>query len=222
MADQDQTRTRYVVGAHEKRAFQVFKELRNYEELLDVTLKVHDKEMKAHRIVLAACSPYFRAMLTTGFVETFMSTISLQDCEPESVELIIDYFYSCELAINQDNIEGILAVASLFEVPEIVQECGEFMQEEIQLDNCLGIQSLASQFSLNHLKSKVDNFISWNFMALCVEEEFGMIPARQLAEIISQDTIHVDEEEDVFEALMAWYEENEDRLVKHKVWLIII
>jgi hypothetical protein len=70
------------------------------------------------------------------------------------------------------------------------------MQEEIQLENCLGIQSLASQYSLTNLKSKVDNFISWNFMDLCVEEEFGMIPGRQLGEIISQDKLHVNEEED--------------------------
>ncbi|KAK3732611.1 hypothetical protein QZH41_016081, partial [Actinostola sp. cb2023] len=219
MADKvdDVAKVRHVVGCHEKRAFQVFKELKEYDELLDVTLKVDDKEIKAHRIVLAACSPYFRAMLTAGFAETFMSTISLRDCNPESVQHMIDYFYSCKLTITQDNIEGILSTASLFEIPEVVQECGEFMVEEIQLDNCLGIQSLASQYSLTSLKSKVDNFISWKFMNLCVEEEFTLIPSRQLDQIISQDSLHINGEDDVFEALMAWYQEDESRIHKHKV-----
>lgn len=215
----DLKREREVVGSHEKQAFRNFNELKQYEELLDVTLKVNDKEIKAHRIIIAACSPYFRAMLTTGFAESYMSTISLQDCDADSVQVMIDYFYSCKLVINQDNIEGILATANLFQIPEIVQECAEFMMDEIQLDNCLGIRSLACQYSLTSLQSKADNFISWNFMDLCVEEEFSLIPGQQLDQIISQDSLHVNGEDDVFEALMAWYQEDETRIDKNKVRL---
>jgi len=146
-----------------------------------------------------------------------MSTISLQDCDAKSVQQIVDYFYSCELTITQDNIEGILATANLFQMAEVVHECGEFMMNEIQIDNCLGIQSLAYQYSLASLKSKVDNFIAWNFLSVCIEEEFSLIPAEQLEQIISRDSLHVNGEDDVFEALMAWYQEDENRIDKHKV-----
>lgn len=217
MADEGHRKVRLVKGDHEKRAFQAFNELKAYDELLDVTLTVNEKEIKAHRIVLAACSPYFRAMLTTGFAESYMSTISLQDCDADSVQQMVNFFYSCELTITQDNIEGILATANLFQITEVVNECGEFMMDEIQMENCLGIQSLAYQYSLASLKSKVDNFLAWNFMSVCIEEEFSLIPGQQLDQIISQDSLHVNGEDDVFEALMAWYQEDETRIDKHKV-----
>ncbi|EDO30828.1 predicted protein [Nematostella vectensis] len=217
-AEDDNTkalRSRNVLGSHENEAFSVFKELRDDGELLDVTLHVQGEEIKAHRVVLAACSPYFRAMLTTGFAETFMSTIPLHECDPVGVQSIVEYFYSKRLTITKENIEGLLSAASLFEIPSIVHECGEFIQGEIQIDNCLGIQSLAGQYSLSSLKSKVDDFVCWNFMKVACEDEYDMVPPDHLRDILSQDTLYVNGEEDVFEAVMAWFEYDQERVHKY-------
>ena len=45
-------------------AFTVFKELREQRQLCDVTIRVGDHDFVAHRVVLAATSPYFRGMFT--------------------------------------------------------------------------------------------------------------------------------------------------------------
>ena len=37
-----------------------FHNLQDSQELLDVTLSAEGQQLKAHRLVLAACSPYFR------------------------------------------------------------------------------------------------------------------------------------------------------------------
>ncbi len=47
-----------------KEGFANFEELREKEQLCDVTIRVEDKEYKAHRLVLAGTCPYFRVMFT--------------------------------------------------------------------------------------------------------------------------------------------------------------
>lgn len=40
-----------------------FENLRDDEDFIDVTLACDGKSLKAHRVVLSACSPYFRELL---------------------------------------------------------------------------------------------------------------------------------------------------------------
>lgn len=211
-----------VVGNHEKDSFSVFHEMRGLEELCDLTLKVNGKEIRAHRVVLAACSPYFRAMLTTGFLESNLGTISLQDCEEDAVEELVEFLYTCKLNLHESNVENILAAASLFQVQLVVQKCADFLGTLIRIENCLGIQSLAMQYSLNNLESKVRSFISWNFMEVSRESEFVLIPAQQLSKIVGSDRLHVKMEEDVFEAVIRWYKYDREERIKYQVSYVCI
>ncbi|KAG7247816.1 hypothetical protein CRUP_030871, partial [Coryphaenoides rupestris] len=49
---------------HMRKAFKVMNELRSQSLLCDVTIVAEDVEITAHRVVLAAGSPYFHAMFT--------------------------------------------------------------------------------------------------------------------------------------------------------------
>lgn len=40
-----------------------FENLRDDEDFVDVTLACDGRSLKAHRVVLSACSPYFRELL---------------------------------------------------------------------------------------------------------------------------------------------------------------
>ena len=206
-----------VVGNHEKDSFSVFHEMRTLDELCDVTLNVNGREIRAHRVVLAACSSYFRAMLTTGFLESNLGTIFLQDCEENAVEELVEFLYTCKLNLNESNVENILAVASLFQIQLVVQKCADFLGTLVRIENCLGIQSLAMQYSLRNLESKVRSFISWNFLEVSRESEFVLIPAQQLRKIVESDRLHVKMEEDVFEAVITWYKYDREERIKYSV-----
>ena len=45
-------------------AFSVFEELRRQKQLCDVVIHIGTAEFSAHRVILAAASPYFRSMFT--------------------------------------------------------------------------------------------------------------------------------------------------------------
>lgn len=46
-----------------------FENLRDDEDFVDVTLACDGKSLKAHRVVLSACSPYFRELLKVDITD---------------------------------------------------------------------------------------------------------------------------------------------------------
>lgn len=57
-----------------------FENLRDDEDFVDVTLACDGKSLKAHRVVLSACSPYFRELLkvsTSPYCFIIINTLTL-------------------------------------------------------------------------------------------------------------------------------------------------
>lgn len=58
----------------------------------------------AHKMVLAASSAYFYAMFT-AFEEQRQDRIHLQSLEGDALLLLLDYMYTSEIHINEDNVQ---------------------------------------------------------------------------------------------------------------------
>lgn len=54
-----------------------FENLRDDEDFVDVTLACDGRSIKAHRVVLSACSPYFRELLKVSFIHILLGHIRL-------------------------------------------------------------------------------------------------------------------------------------------------
>ena len=70
----------------------VLNSMRKNTELCDVNLVVENTTITAHRAILAASSPYFRAMFLSGFSEVNEECIELKDMAAQALEAVIDYF----------------------------------------------------------------------------------------------------------------------------------
>ncbi|KAG8313349.1 hypothetical protein J6590_001815 [Homalodisca vitripennis] len=60
---------------HQPNFISVFKSLLELEELVDVTLSVEGKHIKAHKVILSACSPYFKESCRVVFKEWRLMTV---------------------------------------------------------------------------------------------------------------------------------------------------
>lgn len=52
--------------------------MRSHHMLTDVVLEVQQELFHAHKVILSAASPYFKAMFTGGLKECEMSRVKLQ------------------------------------------------------------------------------------------------------------------------------------------------
>ncbi|PUU81436.1 hypothetical protein B9Z19DRAFT_971771 [Tuber borchii] len=75
--------------------------LRERELLLDVTITTHKPTMplqtpqtfKAHKVVLASVSDYWKKKVTSQFEEPFIAQIELED-DPSTIKVLLDYIYT--------------------------------------------------------------------------------------------------------------------------------
>lgn len=71
----------------------------------DVTIACEGQTLRAHRVVLCACSTYFDAILNQGNVDSKDPIILMRDCRFEDVKALIDFMYRGE--INVERVSGV-------------------------------------------------------------------------------------------------------------------
>ena len=87
-----------------------FSSLRGDTDFADVTLACEDgKQMEAHRVILAASSPFFQNMLKRN--KHSHPLIYMRGVKSEVMLAILDFLYFGETNIFQDNLDSFLAIA---------------------------------------------------------------------------------------------------------------
>ncbi|KAF3706370.1 Kelch-like protein 41b Kelch repeat and BTB domain-containing protein 10b [Channa argus] len=192
------------------------KELLNENKFVDCTLKVGDRSFPCHRLIMAACSPYFREIFFTEDGKEVEGTkqVVLEDVNPSILDMIIQYLYSAEIDLTDDNVQDIIAVANRFQIPSVFTVCVNYLQKKLSLGNCMAIFRMGLVLSCPRLAVAARNYIADRFELLYKEEEFLKLAAHELFAIIGGDSLNVEKEELVFEAVMAWVRHDRDKRIK--------
>ena len=86
-----------------------FGELRTDTDFTDVTLACEDQSIKAHKVVLSACSPFFKKLLKNH--PHPQPLIYMKGMKSSSLTAIIDFLYLGEANVFQDDLDDFLALA---------------------------------------------------------------------------------------------------------------
>ncbi|XP_033098525.1 kelch-like protein 20 [Anneissia japonica] len=201
---------RYVYNSekHPRETLEMISVLRKHRELCDVVIVVSDTKIFAHRIVLSACSPYFRAMFTGELAESRQTEITIRDIDERAMEQLIDFAYTSVVTVEESNVQTLLPAACLLQLGEIQEACCEFLKRQLDPSNCLGIRAFADTHSCKELLRVADKFTQLNFQQVMESEEFMLLPVGQLIEIIGSEELNVRTEEQVFAACIAWVKYN--------------
>ena len=93
-------------------------EMKLSEEFTDVTLICEDKkQLKAHKIVLSACSTVFKSIISN--LPQSNSVIYLRGVLHQEMESILEYMYLGVATLHQDRMNEFLNVAKSLEIKEI-------------------------------------------------------------------------------------------------------
>ncbi|XP_069577170.1 LOW QUALITY PROTEIN: kelch-like protein 41b [Brachyistius frenatus] len=192
------------------------KELLNENKFVDCTLKVGDRSFPCHRLIMAACSPYFREIFFTEDGKEAQNTkeVVLEDVNPSILDMIVRYLYSAEIDLTDDNVQDIVAVANRFQIPSVFTVCVNYLQKKLSLGNCMAIFRMGLVLNCPRLAVAARNFVADRFELLYKEEEFLKLAPHELFAVIGGDSLNVEKEELVFEAVMAWVRFDKDKRVK--------
>jgi len=97
-----------------------FKELREEKDFFDVTLACDDSQMQAHKVILSACSPFFRTILRHNphpHPLLYLKGVKYQD-----LLSVLNFMYMGEVSVAQEELNTFLAVAEDLKIKGLTQE----------------------------------------------------------------------------------------------------
>ncbi|XP_051870667.1 kelch-like protein 3 isoform X2 [Pristis pectinata] len=205
---------------HMMKAFKVMNELRSKSTLCDVTIVAEDVEIEAHRIVLAACSPYFCAMFTGDMTESKAKKVEIKDIDGHTLSKLIDYIYTAEVEVTEENVQVLLPAASLLQLMDVRTACCDFLQSQLHPTNCLGIRAFADVHTCTDLLNEANAYAEQHFPDVMLGEEFLTLSLDQVCSLISSDKLTVASEEKVFEAVISWIKYDKEARLEHMAKLM--
>ena len=192
-----------------KEMLDMMEHLRKNEELCDVELVVDRNCFRAHRVVLAASSMYFRAMFCRQMAESGQRRVVIQGVDADALDSLIKFAYTCSLEINEENAQSLLAASNFLQMLRAREACCKFLQERLDCSNCLDIADFAEFQSCDELLDAALKFARRNFTEVSKNERFVQISFSRLKHFLSNNDLHLPEgEEAVFLALVNWTKQN--------------
>lgn len=91
-----------------------FKSFFATEKLVDVTLACEGKFIKAHKVILSACSPYFQAIFNENNAKH--PIVIIPDMKYTQVKAVIDFMYNGEVNVNENYLAPLIRTAEALKV----------------------------------------------------------------------------------------------------------
>jgi len=99
-----------------------FRELRDDKDFFDVTIACEDEQIQAHKVILSACSPFFRNVLRRNPHQHPL--LYLKGVKYTDLQSVLNFMYHGEVNVAQEELNSFLAVAEDLRVKGLTQNQG--------------------------------------------------------------------------------------------------
>lgn len=147
----------------------------NSTDYCDIKLKVEDKIFEAHKIVLAARSEYFRALLYSGMRETNCDFVEINEAKPDAFKLLLRYIYTGKISLSNEKEESVIDLLSLvhqYGLIELQRSISDYLESILEIKNVCSIYDISSLYQLESLQETSARFIDKNCAVLVKQNAF--------------------------------------------------
>ncbi|XP_063983891.1 protein bric-a-brac 2-like isoform X6 [Diachasmimorpha longicaudata] len=114
-----------------------FDTLRSDEDLVDVTLSCEGKRIRAHKMLLSACSTYFRDLFKENPCQH--PVIIFRNVKFDDLAALVDFMYQGEVNVVQEQLSSFLTTAELLAVQGLTDGTGKdsesIAEEDVEIPN---------------------------------------------------------------------------------------
>jgi len=175
----------------------------------DVTLKLSDGSIEAHKTILAAVSPVFEKMFYGEFKEGKSTTIDLPKDSCKIMGLMVDFvcYGTCKLN-DVDDIFPLLEAFDRYQINKIpfYYTCSGFILSQLDISNYLTLlPKFASVMSEEGIKRAANKVMCYTKNDFIVNFDNSKdLPEEVLLQLLQMDITN--HEVDVFDFLVKWYD----------------
>ena len=191
-------------------------DMREKKELTTTYLEDCDGSFQfaVHGPLLAAASPVFQDIFSDDLLSQEGSRYRLKDVTCNTLGDLINFIYTGEVTLEEENVVDLLHAAYDYEIPTLARACCDWLEVQLSSYNAIGIWLLAREQQseyISDLEEIAKSYIIANFTSVCREDEFLELEYEDLEEIIRNDYLGVQNEEEVFAAVVNWIKADEGR-----------
>ena len=177
-------------------------------ELSDGRIILDDGSVfKINKKLLARASRFFRKLFLYGKDQTDFHLKEL--VSKEAFEQILSWIYTHELSLKEDNLPEVMKTAHYLDCFEVVNQCKEFLMQELCFENVLGFWNFAAIYQIQDVEKKFVDFAVYNYNQVQKTEEFLELTPQNIHTLLERNDIIADEET-VFQSLISWIKYEKD------------
>lgn len=165
-----------------------------------------------HKVVLAARSEYFRALLFGGLSETNKTEIELPKTPLQAFKIILKYIYTGKINLKTMKTKlvlDVLELSNLYGFIELKAEISNYLKSSLNLENVCGILDASLLYSLEELTQSCFLFFDANAEEILKHETFKYLFKDSLIILLARDSFFAPEI-CIFEGVRGWIENNSD------------
>ncbi|CAM0903846.1 unnamed protein product [Alopecurus aequalis] len=144
-----------------------FGKLLETAEEADVTFNVKRKIFRAHKIVLAARSPVFKAELYGPMRDKLRQSITVKDMQPAVFKALLHFIYTDSLPSmddldgdeNKEMVKHLLVAADRYAMERMKTECEGILSKSLDVETVATTLALADQHHCSRLKDACVEYI---------------------------------------------------------------
>lgn len=183
---------------------------RKEKGLSDVTLDVEGRTFAAHRCILAASSKFFNGLFTNDMAEKSAPVVKLEGLPASVMDQLLSYLYTGEIQVSEANAENLIAAANYLLLPRLKNIACKFLEQHMSSSNCIFSYLFAERYDCKDLQSYAGQLIKKNFGTVGKSKEFLLLSFDHVKDLTSRDDIVITAEEDIFEVILEWIDENRE------------
>ncbi|XP_041372692.1 kelch-like protein 25 [Gigantopelta aegis] len=175
----------------------------------DLDIVCENGTTSANRLVLAAMSSYFRAILTSDMTESRTGILNLNTVTVSVFQDILKMSLCSVDLVNEDNCVKLLDAGEMMQLDDVKNLCHRYLKESLVLnaDNCLHWWRILNRYNVPDLSSRALSYLTENLTNFVETENIGHLSKTELLEILSKDYLKC-KEDVIMKGVMKWLEAN--------------
>jgi len=144
------------------------------QEFTDFEIVCEDRNIRCHKVVLAARSPVFRAMLLNDMEESSSAKVEPREFTSHTMMLLLRFMYRghLEAELLDKHAEAVFKAADYYEVTSLKQLCEKSLMKKVTIGNMLELLVLADMYKAADLREATKVLIVGNSRELLKKRQW--------------------------------------------------
>ncbi|CAL1548667.1 unnamed protein product [Lymnaea stagnalis] len=186
------------------------KSLWEQQDYLDYEVKVEDETFKCHRLILAACSPYFDALFRSDLKETRDGFSTLRTMSSTTFQLILTAIYTGSDVLTDENVIDVWNATHLLQIDFMIKHCEKRVVQGLTLDNFEEMYALAKLLDSKNVADGIVEFTIRHFNQVKNSNTFWQLAPNEFLSVVKSQDLMASSEDCVLESILKWVDYYKD------------